>query len=343
MDSPRLQHLQDCLARSLSVCLFAVVLLLNPAAWAQSSDSVHVTPNAQRIEQNRQAGDNDLRLRTKPLRVDVDLVLVPVTVTDPLNRPVLGLTKDDFQLLDGGREQQIRFFSSEDAPLSVGLILDVSNSMAKRISTEREALAEFFKYADPQDEYFAIAVSDRPEVLADSTQTLGDIQSKLAAVRPAGYTALIDTIYFALNKIQSARYRRRVLLIISDGGENDSHYKLGEIKGLLAESDVPVYAIRPVDALPFFRTIEERLGNRLLSEITELTGGRTISLANSDNVPAAAAAISMELRNQYVLGYHPTEDSHDGRWHKIKVRIIKSHNSPPLQAHYKKGYAAPVH
>ena len=310
---------------------------------AQSSDRVHVAPRPEHIESADATGKSDLTIATKTLRVDVDLVLVPVTVTDTLNRPVLGLSKDDFQLLDGGREQQIRFFSSEDAPLSVGFVLDVSNSMMKRISTEREALAEFFRNANPDDEYFAIAVSDRPTVLVESTRTVGDIQAKLASIQPAGYTALMDSIYMALNKMQSARHRRRVILIISDGGENDSRFKVREIRDLIAESDVLVYAIRPCDALPLFRTIEEKLGNHVLRQITETTGGRTISLANSDNVPAAAAAISLELRNQYVLGYRIVEGAHDGRWHRIKVRMTKSHNSVPLQAHYRKGYPAPTH
>jgi Ca-activated chloride channel homolog len=325
-----------------SLCFFAAALSLSPAGTAQSSDKIHVAPIPQPINETHETGSKDLKLRTKPVRVDVDLVLVPVTVTDTLNRPVLGLGKNDFEVLDGGRAQQIRFFSSEDAPLSVGLILDVSNSMTKRISIEREALAEFFKYAHPKDEYFAIAVSDKPLVLADSTETVADIQAKLASVEPGGYTALMDAIYLALNKIRSARYRRRVILIISDGGENDSRYKLKEIKDFVAESDVLIYAVRPCDALPLFRTIEEKLGNRILAGITESTGGRTISLADSDRVPAAAAAISMELRNQYVLGYSPAEGAHNGKWHTIKIRLKKSHHSVALQAHYKKGYPAPA-
>lgn len=249
--------------------------------------------------------NGDLSLHMKSLRVDVDLMLVPVSVTDTFDRPVIGLGKDNFKLFERGREQQIRFFSSEDAPLSVGLVLAISKSMADKISIEREALAEFFKNANPQDEYFAIAVSDRPVVLAESTRWIGDIQAKLASAQPTGYTALMDSIYLALNKIRLARYQRRVILIISDGGENDSRYKSREIKELAAESGVLIYAIRPYNALHFFRTIEEKLGNRVLSGITEATGGRTISLADSDNLPRATGAISRELRNHMSSGTFP--------------------------------------
>ncbi len=324
----------------LRVVLFTV-LALNSAARGQDTHQVHVAPLPDPPSTTASITASDLKLHLRTLHVEVDLVLVPVTVTDALNRPVIGLGKDNFELLDGGRKQQIRFFSSEDAPLSIALVLDVSNSMRNRISIEREALSEFFNNANSQDEYFAIAVSNRPIVLADSVRNIGDIQAKLASLQPAGYTALMDSIYLALQKMRSARYARRAILIISDGGENDSRYKAREIKELAAESDVLIYAIRPYDALPFFRTIEEKLGNRVLSGITDITGGRTISLGYNDNLARAAAAISLELRNQYVLGYLPAVASRDGKWHNIKVYMARRDQPAPLQLHYKKGYSAP--
>src|SRR5579864_843667 len=306
-------HLQTRLY-ILSVCLSAS-LLFCASARAQSEDQVHVVPRLEPKEQATMAkdapglwvSDNHSKLDPQRLRVDVDLVLVPVVVTDTFNRPVTDLSKDSFELLDDGRKQQIHFFSLEDGPLSVALVLDISNSMVNRVDIEREALAKFFQNANPHDEYFAIGVSSSPILLADSTQGIGDIQSQLALARPAGYTALLDSIYFALNKLHSAQYPRKVILIISDGGENDSRFNFREIKSIAEESDVTVYAIRPVEEIPMLKTIEEKLGNRLLSGITDVTGGRTVSLGYNDNIPGAAAAISTELRNQYVLGYHPTE------------------------------------
>jgi Ca-activated chloride channel homolog len=200
-------------------------------------------------------------------------------------------------------------------------------------------LAKFFQNANPDDEYFAIGVSTHPILIADSAQGIGDIQSQLALLQPSGYTALLDSIYFALNKLQSARYPRKVILIISDGGENDSRFKFREIKALAEESDITAYAIRPVDAIPMFRTLEEKLGNRLLSGITEATGGRTVSLGYKDDIPGAAAEISRELRNQYVLGYHPTEGSRTGKSHKIRVRMAKSQDSAVLHLQYRKQYS----
>src|SRR5438270_3006712 len=302
----------------LSVLLSAISLLNTPACGQaarrhSNADSQVLTPGrtegpALKIDsQSALVGeDNDrLNVRTKPVRIDVDLVLVPVIVTDTLNHPVTWLNKNDFEIMDGGKTQSLQLFSLEDAPMSIALVLDVSNSMANRVELQREALNKFFDNAHPQDEYFAIAVSDDPVMVAGPTQDIREIQNKLAAIQPAGYTALLDSISLALNKLQSARYARKAILIISDGGENTSRFSFREVKALAEESDVLIYAIRPVESLPLVRTIEERFGGRLLSGISEATGGRSISLRYSDNIPAACGAISFELRSQYMLGFRP--------------------------------------
>lgn len=331
------------------------VLCLNIIAPAQETgDQVHIVPRTAKVHAaNAEAtaaadpipGSSEpgvLHAAIRPFRVNVDLVLVPVVVTDGRNRPVMGLGKDNFRLLDGEQEQPIRFFSLEDEPLSIALVLDLSNSMTNRISIEQDALGRFFENANPEDQYFAIGVSSHPMLLADSTQNVSEIQAKVALAKPAGYTALLDSIYMALKKLKTARYERKVILIISDGGENDSRFNYHEIKDLAEESDVLVYAIRPVEPTPVFRTIEEKFGNHLLSGITESTGGRTISLTYNDNIPGAAATISTELRNQYVLGFHPISDVQYGKAHKIKIRMIKSNNSKPVHLYYRKQYSAAV-
>lgn len=333
----------------LSVVLTVVSLWNSPARGqagnSRSNDSQVLTPGpAERpsvlIDRKTPLAvkSNDrLDIRTKPLRIDVDLVLVPVIVTDTFNHPVTWLGKDDFELMDGSKKQAVQLFSLEDAPMSIALVLDVSNSMLNRIELEREALERFFDNAHPQDEYFAIAVSNDPVMVAGPTQDTRDIQNKLAAIQPAGYTALLDSISLALNKLQSARYGRRAILIISDGGENTSRFSFREVKALAEESDVLIYAIRPVESLPLIRTIEERFGGRLLSGITEATGGRSISLGYNEDIPAAAGAISFELRSQYVLGFRPSFNPRDGKPHKLKVRILKPGNN--LHAHYKDQYS----
>lgn len=276
---------------------------------------------------------------SRPLKVDVNLVLVPVTITDPMNRLVTGLDKDNFQLFEGKDQQEIRNFSSEDAPVSIGVIFDMSGSMGSKIDRAREAVTEFFKTANPQDEFFMITFADQPEEISDFTQSVDDIQSKLVFTVPRGRTALLDAIYLGVSKMRQAKYPKRALLIISDGGDNHSRYTEGEIKSLVKESDLLIYAIGIYDH--YFATDEERLGPALLSDVAELTGGRAFTIDNPNDLADVATKIGIELRNQYVLGYRPSKPGHDGKWRKIKVKLVAPKGLPPLRVYARTGYYAP--
>ncbi len=323
------------------VLILLSVFCVPSIALAQSSvNDVHVTPRKD-PQPKKSSFDVDPRYKThtKPMLVDVDLVLVNVTITDPMNRLVTGLDKDNFKLFEGNQEQVIRHFSSEDAPISLGVIFDISGSMKTKIEKAREAVVEFFKTANPQDEFFMITFGDRPELLADFTQSIEDIQSKLVFTIPDGRTALLDAIYFGVNKMKDAHNPKKALLIISDGGDNRSRYTDGEIKSMVKEADVQIYAIGIYD--PNFPTPEESAGPGLLSEITEVTGGRTFTLDNPNELTDVATKIGIELRNQYVLGYRPMNPVRDGRWRKIKVKLAPPKGLPPLTVYAKTGYYAP--
>ena len=285
------------------------------------------------------SADGRLKTYTKPIRVDVDLVLVPVSVNDSKNRLVIGLERDHFALFDNGKPQDIKYFSSEDAPISVGLILDVSGSMESKMAKAREAVVEFFKTANPEDEFFLITFSNKPEVLCDFTQSVEDIQSKLVFIRPKGDTALLDAIYLGVSKMRQAKYERKALLIISDGGDNHSRYTEREIKSLVREADVQIYALGIFSLAP--QVPEEMEGPQLLSDVTEVTGGRMLAVDDPRRLAAAAAKIGAELRNQYVLGYRPSNSVHDGKWRKIKVKLRPPKGSPPLSVYARTGYYAP--
>src|SRR6202165_2448999 len=275
----------------------------------------------------------------RPLKVDVDLVLVPVTITDPMNRLVTGLDKENFELFEGKDQQQIRNFSSEDAPVSIGVIFDMSGSMSSKIDRAREAVGEFFKTANPQDEFFMITFADQPQEVSDFTQSVEDIQGKLIYTVPKGRTALLDAIYLGVSKMRQAKYAKKAILIISDGGDNHSRYTEGEIKSLVKESDLLIYAIGIYDH--YFPTEEERLGPVLLGDIAELTGGRAFTIDNPNDLADVATKIGIELRNQYVLGYRPNKPGHDGKWRKIKVKLLAPRGLPPLRVYAKTGYYAP--
>ena len=276
--------------------------------------------------------------RPPTIKQKVDLVLVPVTVTDPLNRLVTGLDKDNFEVYEGKEKEEVRHFSSEDAPISLGVIFDMSGSMASKIERAREAVIEFFKTANPQDEFFLITFADRPEEISDFTQSIDDLQGKLVFTVPKGRTALLDAIYLGISKMRQAKYPKRSLLIISDGGDNHSRYTEGEIKSLVKEADVMIYSIGIYDR--YMATPEEQLGPALLSDISELSGGRSFTIDNPNDLADVATKIGIELRNQYVLGYRPKTPAHDGKWHKIKVKLLPPKGLPPLHVYSKTGYYA---
>ncbi len=330
--------------RRYAVVLLALALtaLWCQAALAQSTeDDVHVTPRKSISSNPMDTIDPALKTHTKPLKVDVDLVLVPVTVTDDMNRLVTGLDQDNFHVFEGGQQQIVKHFSSEDAPISLGVIFDVSGSMSDKIDKSKEAVTDFFKTANPQDEFFLITFSERPELLSDFTKSIEDIQGQLVFAVPKGRTALLDAIYMGIDKMRDAQNAKKALLIISDGGDNRSRYTDDEIKDLVKEADVQIYAIGitcPPGSCP---TPEEQNGPELLNEITDVTGGRTFIIDNPNELADVATKIGIELRNQYVLGYRPTNPAHDGKWRKIKVKLTPPKGLPPLHVYAKTGYYAP--
>jgi Ca-activated chloride channel homolog len=275
----------------------------------------------------------------KPYMVDVDLVLVNVTVTDDWNRIVTGLDKENFAIMEGNEQQQVRTFSNEDAPISLGVIFDMSGSMSDKIQKAREAVIEFMKTANPQDEFFMITFNDRPQLRADFTKSIEDVQGKLVYTVPQGSTALLDAIYMGVNKMKDAHNAKKALLIISDGGDNHSRYTEHEIKSMVKEADVQIYAIGVFSASPY--QPEEISGPALLTEVSSVTGGRMFTLSNPNELADVATKIGIELRNQYVLGYRPNNRAKDGRWRKIKVKLIPPKGLPHLNVYSKTGYYAP--
>lgn len=320
-----------------------VVLLVFPglsSSLAQmGTNEVHVVPNViPTPDKSAAAFDPSLNTHTAPIKKEVDLVLVPVTITDQMDRLVTGLDKQNFQVFEGKQQQEIQHFSSEDAPISLGIIFDMSGSMAQKVERAREAVVEFCKSANPQDEFFMITFSDTPQLAEDFTQNVDDVQNKLLLTMPKGRTALLDALYLGMHNMRQAKNRKKALLIISDGGDNHSRYTEGEIKSLVREADVMIYSIGIYDR--YFPTPEEKAGPELLSEISEVTGGRSFTIDNPNDLPDVASKIGTELRNQYVLGYRPEKQTRDGKWHKIKVKIRIPKGLPPLQVYARTGYYA---
>lgn len=282
-------------------------------------------------------------LRAHPgafIRLNTDLVLVPVTVTDPMNRLVTGLEKSDFQVFENNGEQKITSFASDDAPVSIGIIFDLSGSMTSKLVRAKDAILEFIKTANPQDEFFVIGFNDRPALIEDFTSSVDDIEARLATVHAGHRTALLDAIYYGIVKMRQARHERKALLVVSDGGDNRSRYTEGEVKALVRESDVEIFSMGIFD--PYAPTPEERMGPQLLEDICDATGGRMFRVDDIDELSDIAEKISTELRNQYVIGYRPSDLTRDGKWRKVRVKVNPPPGLPPLTVYARSGYYAPL-
>jgi Ca-activated chloride channel family protein len=295
------------------------------------------------VPRTRPAEETAPPLPKANIRVDTNVVLVPVTVTDPLNRFVTGLEQDAFEVYEDKVKQKIVSFGSEDAPLSIGIVFDTSASMGNKLERSRISVAEFFKTANPEDEAFLVEFSDRPQLVVPMTHNLEDIQNRLVFTQSKGRTALLDGVYLALSAMKKAHNPRKALIVISDGGDNSSRYTASEVKNLVREADVQIYGIGIYEnGAARGRTPEELSGPEMLRDLSEPTGGRHFVVENLGELPDVAAKIGIELRNQYVVGYSPENAARDGKYRKILVKLIQPRGLPTLHAFWRTGYFAPT-
>jgi VWFA-related protein len=263
-------------------------------------------------------------------------------VCDPLNRPVTGLEKEHFRVLQDHVEQTITHFSMDDEPVAVGLVFDISGSMGAKLLKSRQAAAEFFKTSNPEDEFFLVEFNDQPKMVVPLTRSVEEIQNQLTWAQSKGRTALLDAIFLSMHEMKKSTKNRKALLIISDGGDNSSRYTEGEVKNLVRENDVLIYAIGVFESGGArARTPEEAGGPGLLNELCEQTGGRHLP-ADANELPDIAAKIGVELRNRYVLGYSPVNQARDGRYHTLQVKIVPPKGLPALRPYFRRGYYAPT-
>ena len=315
--------------------LSSSALVLAAAFAAAAQPSVQIAPRT-RLPETKEL------LPKATIRVDSNMVLIPVTVTDPLNRFVTGLEKENFRVFEDKLEQQVSAFSSEDIPLSIGVIFDASGSMGNKLEKSRQAVAQFFKTANPEDEFFLVQFGDGAEMVQTFTKNLEEVQNKLMFTQSKGRTALLDALYLGLSHMKLAKNPRKALLVISDGGDNNSRYTEAEIKNLVKEADVQVYGIGIYESMAARgRTPEEASGQWLLTEIAEQTGGRQYPVDNLNELPDIAGKIGVELRNQYVIGYSPQNQERDGKYRKVQVKLVQPRGLPTLRTFFKMGYYAP--
>jgi Ca-activated chloride channel homolog len=269
------------------------------------------------------------------LRVDRTEVLVPVAVNDAYNRPVAGLDKENFRVFDDKLEQVITSFSMEDEPVAVGLVFDTSGSMSGAEREEHLAATEFFKTANPEDEFALVEFDSSPRLVVPLTADPTKITYQLLFTHTRGSTALLDAVFLGLHEIKKSTKKRKALVVISDGGENNSRYTATEIKNVVKESDVLIYSIG-VFADPNYTD-----AGGVLNSISEQTGGRMFKTQGA-RLSDIAQKISVDLRNRYLLGYVPTNTERNGKYHLVEVKVVPPKGLPPVKAHWRTGYYAPT-
>lgn len=315
-----LRKLAGFLVAALCFAVLPGLLPANPQApAADEAPNVSLTPGVSRAKSS-----------TGSLRVDANLVLIPVLVTDPYQRPVLGLQKTDFHIFELGAEREISQFFSEEAPISVGIVFDSSASMKPKMDASRKAIVEFLKMSLPGDEFFLLKFSDRPESVCGFTTDAKYIEDRLPALQAQGWTALFDAIYLGVNQMKHAARPRKVLLVLSDGGDNNSRYAENELTHFVEEGDVRIFSISILDR------------SRSLEALAEETGGRAYRVRKLEELPGLAANISEELHSQYVLGFAPAERPIDGKYRKVKVEVSPKTGGPKLNTSWKHGYYSPA-
>ncbi len=273
------------------------------------------------------------------IRVNANLVLIPVSVTDPKNHPMTGLVSDEFRVFEGKAEQKIVQLSSDEAPISVGIVFDASGSMAGKLVKAREAVAQFLRGTNPGDEFFLVNFNSTASLAVPFTSDPDEIHDRLMSTDSKGKTALLDAVYLALHYMKGAKNHRKALLVISDGGDNDSRYSERETRKMVQEADTWIYAIgiyaRGTQTLPE----EERGGPKLLTDIAEESGGRQFEVHSASELPEVATKVGLELRHQYILAYTPANPEADGKYRRVQVKLVDRRD---LHLSWRPGYYAPA-
>ena len=280
------------------------------------------------------------RDRVADIRIHSDLVLINTLVTDRHGRAITGLGASSFRLFEDGQEQVVKYCVGEDMPASVGLVLDTSGSMGDKIDLLKQAAVQFVRAANPADEYLLLEFQARPQVVIPFTADTDDLLHAIASVEPGGATALFDAVHLAVSEMRHAKNPRRALVIISDGMDNHSRYHDRETRRLVSEVDFPIYGINVWQPQYGNRYAIQRRDPATLESISIPTGGRTFAVRDLKKLPAVTELISLEIRNEYVLGFTPSSRLADGRFHQVRVHV-DSPDEHGLKISSRTGYRSP--
>lgn len=274
------------------------------------------------------------------VKIDTDLITLTLTVTDNFGRYVSGLTEDAFTIFDNKVKQKITFFSDTDAPISIGILFDVSGSMSgEKIAKARNALSRFINTSHPRDEYYLIAFNKKAQLLMDKTRDGEAVLNKLTLVEPKNNTALYDACYLGVERVSRGTHQKKALLIISDGQDNSSRYSFKEVRRLMKESDVVIYSVGILGGRDS-GSMTGIQGQAFLDELSSVTGGKSFYPNTTVEMDEIFERIALELRNQYSIGYTPDDFQPNGEWRKVKVKVKPPRGLPRLTVRSREGYYA---
>ncbi len=262
-------------------------------------------------------------------RMDVKLVQIPVTVTDLRDRPVMGLDKSRFRVFEDDVEQEVAAFSMADSAVSVGVVFDTSGSMRNHLAQSREAIEQFLKTTVPGDEFFLVRFADHPSLVTPLTPAAGEISRELRSAHAQGWTAMNDALFLSANEMRGASDARQVLLVLTDGVDNNSRYSDSELISRMREADASLFAIG----------LFER--PRTLEKLADETGGRVIWVRKVTDLAPAMEKLSLQIRNQYVISYFSDHARNDGRYHRVRVEVQAPPEEGQLRISWRRGYFAP--
>ncbi len=312
------------------LCLETLFQAGNNACSAQARRIVHPKPGSwfQNTDLEAQGRENTLRLRT-------DIVTLSVNVTDKQNNFVPGLIPQDFEVYEDGIKQDVTFFSDEDIPLNIGISLDTSGSLKQYFDQSLKAAGELVKTSHADDDFFFMTFSKKIRVQVEG----GDwdkVDKYLRSAEPEGRTAFYDAVYFGLEKVKQGKHRKRALIVISDGQDNSSRYKYGELMKLVKEADVQIYCVGIGD----ISSDGETSGKDLMKGLAGMSGGESFFPGDANKIEDAVNSIALLLRHQYSVGYYPSNPRSDKNWRKLKVKLHPSQKTHGLRVSVKEGYYA---
>jgi len=276
--------------------------------------------------------------------VSVDLVLMYATVTDAKDQFIGGLQKERFRVFEDGVQQNISTFSQENVPISMGILIDLSLSMRRKIDQVNQAALAFIRANNPQDQVFLVGFNERAELLQDFTSDIDEISDSLENAAVMGSTAIYDAIYLGVQKAQTGTRPKKAIVVITDGEDRESYYSLAELLVKVQESDVQVFCIGFLNPIPkrglfgsWSKSVPEKARDAL-QRISEETGARAFFPTSTSELPAIVAEIARELRSQYAIGYYSSNSARDGSFRRVKIDVS---GVPARQVRYRRGYYAP--